>query len=65
MTESSNTRKKALTTSLQVGHIFLQSLNASINGIHSRLNLFHEEGSGNLMQVVQHELYSKAHLINS
>ena len=58
---SSNTRKKVLTTSLQVRHLLLQSLNACINGIHSRLNLLYEEGSGNPTQVVQHELYSKAH----
>ena len=44
-----NARKKALAMALQVCHLFLQSLNACINGIHSRLNLLHEEGSGNLM----------------
>ena len=49
------------TTTLQVHHLLPQSLDTGINGINSRLNLLHEEGSGNLMKMVQNELHSKAH----
>ena len=41
-------------------HLFLQSLNASIYGIHSRQNLLRKEGSSNLSQVIQQELHSKS-----
>ena len=61
MTRSTNTRKKALTMSLQVRHLFPQSVDACINGINSRLNLLHKEGLGNLTKMVQSELYSKAY----
>ncbi|KAM3691930.1 hypothetical protein ACB098_08G048700 [Castanea mollissima] len=43
---------------LQVCHFLPQNLNASINGINSRLNLLHEEGLGNLTKMVQDELHS-------
>ena len=46
---------------LQVLHPVPQNLDVCINGINNRLNLLHEEGLGNLTQVVQHELYNKAH----
>ena len=54
-------RKKVLTTTFQVCHLLPQSLNPCINGVNSRLNSPHEKGSGNLMEVVHNELYSKAH----
>ena len=47
--------------SLQVRHLLPQSLNACVNGINSKLNLLHEEDLGNLMKMVQDELYSKAY----
>ena len=47
-----NASKKMLTTTLQVYHLLLQSLNPCVNSIYSRLNLFHEKGSGNLMEMV-------------
>jgi len=43
-TRSTNARKKALTTTLQVLHLLPQSLNACINGVNSKLNLLYEEG---------------------
>ena len=58
---STNARKKALTMTLQVHHLLPQSLDACINSINSRLNLLHEEGSGNLTKMVQHERHNKAH----
>ena len=51
-TGSTNAGKKALTTTLQVYHLLPHSLNACINGINSRLNPPHEEGSGNLTKMV-------------
>ena len=51
-----------LETILQVCHLLPQSLDACVNGIiNSRLNLLHKEGLGNLTEVIQNELYSKAH----
>ena len=50
-----------LMMTFQVHHLLPQSLNACINGINSRLNLLHEEGSDNLTKMVQNELHSKAH----
>ena len=61
MTGSTNARKKALTTTLQVCHLLPQSLDVCINGINSRLNLLHKEGSSNLVKMVQNELHNKAH----
>ena len=49
-----------LATCLQVCHLLLQSLNASINGIYNELNLLREEGLRNLLQMVQQELHCKA-----
>ena len=47
-----NANKKTLTTTLKICHLLLQSLNPCVNSIYSRLNLFHEKGSGNLMEMV-------------
>ena len=58
---STNAGKKMLTTTLQVYYLLPQHLNVCVNGINSRLNPPHEEGSSNLMKMVHDELYSEAH----
>ena len=58
---STNAGKKTLTVAFQVSHLLPQSLDACVNGINSRLNLPYKEGSGNLMEMIQNELHSKAH----
>ena len=50
-----------LTTTLQVYYLLPQHLNVCVNGINSRLNLPYKEGSGNLTEMVQNELHSKAY----
>ena len=47
-----NASKKMLTTTLQVCHLLLQSLNSCVSSIYNGLNLFHEKGSGNLTKMV-------------
>ena len=57
-----NARKKALVTTLQVCHLFLQNLNPCINSINGWLNSPHKKGSGNLMEMIQNKLHSKTHI---
>ena len=59
---STNARKKTLMVALQVSHLLPQNLDVCVNGINSRLNLPHKEGSGNLTEMIQNELHSKAHV---
>ena len=47
-----NARKKALATALQVCHLLLQNLNPRINSINNWLNSLHEEGLGNLTEMI-------------
>ena len=56
-----NARKKALATTLQVCHLLLQSLNPCINSINSWLNSPHENGSGNLPEMIQNKLHNETH----
>ena len=47
-TGSTNARKKTLTATLQISHLLLQKLNASVYGLNSWLDSPHEKGLGNL-----------------
>ena len=57
-----NASKKTLTTTLQICHLFLQSLNLRVKSIYNRLNLSHEKGSSNIIEMVKDELHSKTYI---
>ena len=61
MARPTNVGKKALATALQVCHLLLQSLNLCINSINGWLNSLHENGLGNLTEMVQNKLHSEIH----
>ena len=59
MTRSTNAGKKALTTTLQIYHFFLQKLDTGIYGINDWLNFPHKKGSGNLTKMIKNKLHGK------
>ena len=56
-----NVRKKVLAATFQVCYLLPQSLNSCINGVNNKLNSPHTKDSGNLMEMIQNELHSKAY----
>ena len=56
-----NSRKKALATALQVSRLLLQNLNLGINSINSWRSSPHENGLGNLTEMIQNKLHNETH----